>query len=167
MFIETFMTSAAKDESLMIQTHRSKRKQIIHKALKISKILDQDSSGIIGQEEFDTMFHTKELAAFMDQLEVDPSDIREFFDMLSHGGTQGVTVEQFVRGCLKMRGPARCVDLMAAFEVLHAIESTQHKWFCHCQDQLVKMHSRVEECLSCLATERQVCAPVPDEHTWR
>lgn len=44
-------------------------------------------------------------------MDIEISDAARFFEMLSDGGTKCVTLETFVKGCIRMRGQALAMDL--------------------------------------------------------
>jgi len=154
LFIDSFMDTATKDESMMIQAQKATRRGVIEKAVKISKEMDADRSGIIDQKEVEAVFKNRDLIAFLQNLEVDPTDIEEFFELLSHDGTRPVTVEQFVRGCMKIRGPARGVDLIVVMEQLRTMDAHQHKFIENCTQQLKDLRSQLQN--------RQACSPKAD-----
>jgi len=137
------MDSSAKDDSLVIQEQTEKRREIIERIVKVSREVDQDESGVIDRSEVDAVCKNPELTALMESLCVDPANVREFFDMLSKGGQRPVTIEQFVHGCMKIRGPARSVDVVVVIELLRFIEDSQSKFMHYCRRQFDDLHCKL------------------------
>merc|ERR1712232_1201759 len=52
------------------------------------------------------------MVAFCTSLEIDATDVAQFFSILSAGGNRSVDVETFVIGCIKLKGYAKSMDLM-------------------------------------------------------
>merc|ERR1712232_674926 len=55
---------------------------------------------------------SEEMVAFCTSLEIDATDVAQFFSILSAGGNRSVDVETFVIGCIKLKGFAKSMDLM-------------------------------------------------------
>jgi len=51
------------------------------------------------------------MIAFASSLELDVTDIAQFYSMLSCRGKYTVDVDTFVNGCIKLKGAARSMDL--------------------------------------------------------
>jgi len=51
------------------------------------------------------------MAALASNLELDVSDMEQFYKILSCSGKYAVDVDTFAVGCLKLKGPARSMDL--------------------------------------------------------
>merc|ERR1712217_592270 len=50
--------------------------------------------------------------AFAKSLEIDITDAKQFFLILSGNGRRTVDIETFVVGCIKLKGTAKSMDLM-------------------------------------------------------
>lgn len=90
----------------------------------ICENLDRDGSGTISRDEIESVAGE---ALFIDNLEsrgIGMRDIQMFFEMLSHAGmTSEVPIEDFVTGCMHMKGPASAVDLrIMSFEMHSKLE---------------------------------------------
>lgn len=150
LFIDSYIDSSAKDDTMLIQAQKDKRREIIERAVKISREVDKDESGIIDASEFDAVCNNPELTALMDSLAVDPGNVREFFDMVSQGGQRPVTIAQFVHGCMKIRGPARSVDLVVVIELLHLLEAAHSDFMRYCKAQFDDLNSRFPSSEFCI-----------------
>eukprot|EP00747_Dinoflagellata_sp_TGD_P085320 gnl/TRDRNA2_/TRDRNA2_162842_c4_seq1.p1 gnl/TRDRNA2_/TRDRNA2_162842_c4~~gnl/TRDRNA2_/TRDRNA2_162842_c4_seq1.p1 ORF type:complete len:110 (+),score=24.00 gnl/TRDRNA2_/TRDRNA2_162842_c4_seq1:121-450(+) len=59
------------------------------------------------------------MQAFMSKLEIEAMELETLFKLLSDDGHQTVDLETFVVGCMKIRGPARSMDLVGLIEMEH------------------------------------------------
>jgi len=62
--------------------------------------------------------------------------------MLSQNGQRPVTIEQFVNGCMKIRGPARSVDLVVVIELLHFMDESLSNFMHYCRAQFDNLITR-------------------------
>lgn len=74
--------------------------------------IDSDSSGRISWTEFECMMQTPPVVAYMASIGLEVNEPRVFFDMLcKSAGREEVTVDDFVDGCMQMRGSATSIDV--------------------------------------------------------
>lgn len=73
--------------------------------------LDSNSSGALSLEEFERHINDEKIIAYMSQLGLDVSQIRTLFKLLDADRTGEVDLEEFVSGCLRLRGGAKNLDL--------------------------------------------------------
>merc|ERR1719225_1129729 len=66
---------------------------------------------MLSWEMFQSNMENVKVKAFFQALELDVSQTREFFDMLDVDRTNAVGIDEFVEGCVRLRGGARSVDV--------------------------------------------------------
>eukprot|EP00929_Paragymnodinium_shiwhaense_P096628 TRINITY_DN58275_c0_g1_i1.p1 TRINITY_DN58275_c0_g1~~TRINITY_DN58275_c0_g1_i1.p1 ORF type:complete len:686 (-),score=165.63 TRINITY_DN58275_c0_g1_i1:286-2343(-) len=113
LFVETTMMNAEKDQAYATQNALENSNKYIAKLKNWFEDLDDDGSGLVSYEEFVAALEDQEAVAFASTLEIEITDLKQFFSILSKGGTKDVDVETFVVGCIKMRGNARSMDLVS------------------------------------------------------
>merc|ERR1719335_283920 len=88
----------------------NKRHFIQHISALFTK-MDKDGSGYITIEEFEERFMDPHVQAYFSSLDLNPEDAWEFFKLLDadHGGI--LDIEEFVDGCMRVRGPAKSIDI--------------------------------------------------------
>jgi len=111
LFIEATIQNAEKDKHMMIREELERKSDYMKRAIELFKHMDQDGSGDISQQEFRTYANDPHMLAFASSLELQVSDIAQFYNMLSCRGKYKVDEETFVEGCLKLKGTARSLDL--------------------------------------------------------
>jgi hypothetical protein len=113
LIIEATITNAAKESHQVIQDEYKKKAAYVNKFKELYANLDADHSGDISLSELSRYLTDPALLAFMESLEIDASDIEQFFAAVSGDGELSVDVETFVVGCMKLKGNARSMDLLS------------------------------------------------------
>jgi len=126
IFLESILTSAAKDQQLMIETQMEKKGDYISSLGKFYEDMDSNGDGEITFAEFCEHLHCPRMQAFAASLDIDIMDARQFFEVLSERGKCPVDLESFVVGCIKMKGAARSLDLMDLAHTQKKAHKTQH-----------------------------------------
>mmetsp|Transcript_153177 Transcript_153177/g.282362 ORF Transcript_153177/g.282362 Transcript_153177/m.282362 type:complete len:248 (-) Transcript_153177:94-837(-) len=72
---------------------------------------DLDGSGTITWEEFETQLDNPLMEELFKVIQMDLSEARGFFSLLDLDGSGKVNAEQFVMGCLRLRGNAKAIDM--------------------------------------------------------
>merc|ERR1712060_410477 len=74
--------------------------------------IDSDGSGTISLAEFASFLNDDLYRSFFEVRGIDIKDAAMFFDLLSKvAGTNEVQLDLFVEGCLRLKGPATCIDM--------------------------------------------------------
>ena len=56
---------------------------------------------------------TAEVKSFLKTLDISEEDVEQFFQVLITCGTSSVTVNDFIGGCMRIKGCARSIDMIA------------------------------------------------------
>jgi hypothetical protein len=113
LLLESTIQNATRDQQSVMQDAIAKKEQYIRQIEGIFKHLDSDKSSEVSIEEVRQHLTDPQMIAFMSNLEIDYSDVEDFFAILTSGGGSGVDIDTFVSGCMKLRGQARSVDLVS------------------------------------------------------
>eukprot|EP00929_Paragymnodinium_shiwhaense_P014857 TRINITY_DN12281_c0_g3_i1.p1 TRINITY_DN12281_c0_g3~~TRINITY_DN12281_c0_g3_i1.p1 ORF type:complete len:761 (+),score=146.88 TRINITY_DN12281_c0_g3_i1:81-2363(+) len=112
LFVESTMANADKDQQYVIQNALEQSDKIIDKLHDWFHDVDIDGNGYVTYEEFCMKLQDPRSVAFASTLNIEVTDLKQFFSVLSRNGKQTVDLETFVVGCIKLRGAARSMDLM-------------------------------------------------------
>eukprot|EP00929_Paragymnodinium_shiwhaense_P009355 TRINITY_DN113496_c0_g1_i1.p1 TRINITY_DN113496_c0_g1~~TRINITY_DN113496_c0_g1_i1.p1 ORF type:complete len:605 (-),score=163.33 TRINITY_DN113496_c0_g1_i1:110-1924(-) len=112
LFIEATMATSHQDQAYVIQEALQKKNMYVDQLKSWFGDIDEDNSGEITYEEFCEKLNDPKSLAFAHTLELELTDLKQFFQMLSEDGDKPVNLEQFVVGCIKLKGPAKSMDLM-------------------------------------------------------
>merc|ERR1719428_2832781 len=113
--------------------------------------------GTLTLAEFEKHLQDDDVRAYFASLELEVSDAWTLFKLLDTEGLCEISIEDFVVGCLKLRGQARSIDL--------AIMMYEHKWM---MNRLTTFMGLVEnETLSVLHSAPLVAKMVEDTQSIR
>merc|ERR550532_3760425 len=96
----------------MIQTFVSNKNLFVSRFKQLFAQIDDDESGYITMEEFLTHIENDAVQDFFATLDIDPSDALNLFKLIStESSTRGIDIEDFVVGCLRLKGAAKSCDM--------------------------------------------------------
>merc|ERR1719454_12202 len=75
--------------------------------------VDDDDSMCVTYEEFMSHLDDGSLDAYFSALDLSKHHASSLFMLLDMDHSQSLSVDEFVRGCMRLRGPARSIDLAA------------------------------------------------------
>eukprot|EP00929_Paragymnodinium_shiwhaense_P066867 TRINITY_DN33598_c0_g1_i1.p1 TRINITY_DN33598_c0_g1~~TRINITY_DN33598_c0_g1_i1.p1 ORF type:complete len:809 (+),score=155.28 TRINITY_DN33598_c0_g1_i1:113-2539(+) len=112
LFVESTMVNADRDHQVVIQNALENTEEYIEKLRGWFSSVDSDGNGCVTFDEFCDKLQDPEAMAFASTLNIELTDLKQFFAGLSHNGARTVNLETFVVGCIRMRGPAKSMDLL-------------------------------------------------------
>lgn len=72
---------------------------------------DKDHNGMVGWDEFEDQLENPYMHEFFKAIDVDLSDAESVFRLLDVDDSGVLDFDQFMDGCLRLRGPAKAIDL--------------------------------------------------------
>jgi len=111
VFCQSAIESAQSDHEMIMQNIIHNKEAHIRKVRSLFSNLDADESGYISLVELEENMHNKSVQTYFEALELDVSDAWTFFKLLDTDGGAAIEIEEFLLGCLRLRGPARALDL--------------------------------------------------------
>eukprot|EP00929_Paragymnodinium_shiwhaense_P014095 TRINITY_DN121986_c0_g1_i1.p1 TRINITY_DN121986_c0_g1~~TRINITY_DN121986_c0_g1_i1.p1 ORF type:complete len:988 (+),score=247.48 TRINITY_DN121986_c0_g1_i1:172-3135(+) len=112
IFCQSAIESAQHDQEAMVQAFVQNRKLYSTRFEKIFKDMDADNSGFITKEEFANHIGNPKVQAYFETLEIDPRDAIHLFQLIDADATdKGIDIEDFVMGCLRLKGMAKSCDI--------------------------------------------------------
>merc|ERR1719217_1046594 len=83
--------------------------------------MDQDESGTISLDELDRYFEDVRMKSYFQVLGIDPDDSERLFRLLDEDGSGEVGIDEFLDGCLRLKGDARSIDVHSIMYQCNAI----------------------------------------------
>eukprot|EP00746_Dinoflagellata_sp_MGD_P154865 gnl/MRDRNA2_/MRDRNA2_85082_c0_seq1.p1 gnl/MRDRNA2_/MRDRNA2_85082_c0~~gnl/MRDRNA2_/MRDRNA2_85082_c0_seq1.p1 ORF type:complete len:657 (-),score=123.71 gnl/MRDRNA2_/MRDRNA2_85082_c0_seq1:18-1988(-) len=111
VFVESALASAQEDKDLVIQEEIAKRDSYVHEVRDLFKEADQDGSGELSWPELEKHLHDPRVQAYFKALELDASEARGLFNLLDTDDTGTVSSDEFVMGCMRLKGQAKSIDV--------------------------------------------------------
>mmetsp|Transcript_152047 Transcript_152047/g.291053 ORF Transcript_152047/g.291053 Transcript_152047/m.291053 type:complete len:635 (-) Transcript_152047:165-2069(-) len=140
VFCESAIRSAQNNYEVKVQAVMSDRQRYISKLKSLFEQIDMNGSGELELEALHHLWCEESMRAFFTSLELEPNDCWMFFTILASHCESGVKIEEFVDGCMKLKGTAKAFDV--------AVISLELK---HLSSQLIDFMNTVEDKLNKLS----------------
>lgn len=121
IFVDKAMKNLSSESADAVREHMREEKQHENDLKALCNAVDQDKTGHICQAEWDNVGQ-KKMNSYLHMMGLKPSDVQEFFTMMSSTNKDGVVnIEDFVRGCMRLKGNASCFDMQKVSFQLQAL----------------------------------------------
>ena len=111
IFVNDALLMASMDRELMEQEQKAKSDGNIDAVHALFREIDCDQTGKITLEELKDIMNRKDVNAIFATVGLEVSNATSFFKLLDVDDSNSLEVDEFVVGCLKIRGMAKAVDL--------------------------------------------------------
>eukprot|EP00415_Alexandrium_ostenfeldii_P000595 UN0595 len=108
---QTAMESAEQDQDLVVESQLAMKHRYIEQLKSIFRDLDADRSGVITLQEFEERMEDEAFVAYFSSLDLTTDQAWSLFKLLDVNEMSMIDVDEFVSGCLKLRGAARSIDM--------------------------------------------------------
>jgi hypothetical protein len=134
IFVDSAMQSSISDHESVIENQKREMEEYVQSIYQVFMDLDLDSSGTIAVREFEQVVKSDKMAAYFHALGLEITDVKSLFALMDRDRTGAIDIEEFLMGCLRLKGEARSLDL--------AKLSLQTEWIMECLDNLCDTISR-------------------------
>mmetsp|Transcript_35940 Transcript_35940/g.71552 ORF Transcript_35940/g.71552 Transcript_35940/m.71552 type:complete len:162 (-) Transcript_35940:53-538(-) len=80
---------------------------------------DADNNGQVTWKEFELALEHQEMKEVFRAVDMDPSEAKNLFKLLDVHHSGSISVNDFISGCNRLRGPAKSLDLMLMAREVH------------------------------------------------
>eukprot|EP00929_Paragymnodinium_shiwhaense_P087156 TRINITY_DN47436_c0_g1_i1.p1 TRINITY_DN47436_c0_g1~~TRINITY_DN47436_c0_g1_i1.p1 ORF type:complete len:783 (+),score=171.38 TRINITY_DN47436_c0_g1_i1:54-2402(+) len=126
VFVEHTMQRSQKDRDFVMEAELESKREIIEKLISVFEEIDEDGNGYVSMEVFEEKVKDKQILTYFSALGLDIETARTLFVLLDYDETGIVSVQDFVLGCIRLKGSARALDMaIMKFEVariLHGVK---------------------------------------------
>jgi len=102
VFLETAMDSAREEKEFYV----------ICNARLVFQAADIDGTGTITWPDLERTLEHRDVRRFFDAVDIEVSEARALFRLLDASGDGRVSADEFIDGCLRVRGPSKSLDLL-------------------------------------------------------
>eukprot|EP00747_Dinoflagellata_sp_TGD_P016764 gnl/TRDRNA2_/TRDRNA2_125349_c0_seq2.p1 gnl/TRDRNA2_/TRDRNA2_125349_c0~~gnl/TRDRNA2_/TRDRNA2_125349_c0_seq2.p1 ORF type:complete len:649 (-),score=122.47 gnl/TRDRNA2_/TRDRNA2_125349_c0_seq2:82-1905(-) len=142
IFVDNAVTLSQPDRDNMLSKQRRKEQAIAdHLKLMIHE-MDSDGDGQIGWDEFREVMEDPHVAPIMRAMGLDVKDAEQFYNvmlMTAHANGASISIDEFVDGCMKMRGQATSIDLQLLLYQTKQIQDNTKKFIDNFENKLRKV----------------------------
>merc|ERR1740123_957760 len=111
VFCQSAIEGSQHDQDMLIQEQLKNKSKYISRIRLLFDSIDEDGSGNITMRELEAHMNDKEMQAYFEALELDTSDAWTLFKLLDSGDAQVIDCEDFVMGCLRLKGGAKAIHM--------------------------------------------------------
>jgi len=123
MFESTSLRCKA-DRGLAVQSELIETRDYLTAMRKVFDELDADNTGAVSQEQMRRRMKEPEIGAYFSQLGVDADQVGKLFLLLDRDQSGTLDLDEFMFGCLKLRGAAKNLDVAVLHQEVQWIHDT-------------------------------------------
>ncbi|CAL1144918.1 unnamed protein product, partial [Cladocopium goreaui] len=112
VFCNTAIESANADKDIAVIKQLQKQASHVEALRKIFEEIDADSLDVVSIQDLEEAMSQKKLSSFLESMGISTEDVWTLFMIMDNDQTGLVNLEEFVRGCLQGRGPAKSIQLV-------------------------------------------------------
>lgn len=139
IFVDSAQTNVREDRDL----------DLVNRVRELFMKTDDDNSGCITWTEFESQLRNPQMEEYFKTIDLDMSEAPNLFNVLDIRGTGYISAEEFVNGCLRLRGSARAFDFMVHIhhskriyqKLLLGMRSLEHHIHVMAQELNIDVHS--------------------------
>eukprot|EP00928_Gymnodinium_smaydae_P030979 TRINITY_DN22891_c0_g1_i1.p1 TRINITY_DN22891_c0_g1~~TRINITY_DN22891_c0_g1_i1.p1 ORF type:complete len:736 (+),score=99.75 TRINITY_DN22891_c0_g1_i1:158-2209(+) len=111
IFCESAIDAAQSDKEHVIACQLQNAERYAAELQDLFQSWDTSGDGNITAEEFEAQLEDKRVVALFQSLDIDAADASEFFSLLDRNGGGCVDCQEFIEGCIRLRGGAKAVQM--------------------------------------------------------
>lgn len=120
VFCQSAIESAQHDHDMIMAAMSANKSQYAKRAMQLFKDIDADRSGELTIKELEGHLQEPTVREYFMSLEIEPEDAWTLFKLIDVDETNVIDLEEFVMGCLRLKGAARSIDMA---KIMY-----DHKW---------------------------------------
>mmetsp|Transcript_50641 Transcript_50641/g.151448 ORF Transcript_50641/g.151448 Transcript_50641/m.151448 type:complete len:696 (+) Transcript_50641:23-2110(+) len=113
VFVDNAVETARTQRDYLVQKEMEVKEMYVKEMQKLFSQMDEDQSGTVCLEEVKEYFQDPHVKSYFTALGLDPHDSERLFTLLDDDGSGDVGVNEFINGCLRLKGQARSIDIYA------------------------------------------------------
>lgn len=145
VFCQSAIESAARDHDMAMQNVMSDKQAFTRKFLHLFRMLDQDDTGLITLVELEQRMEDEDVKTYFEALELSIDDVWTFFRLLDGDDGQEIDVEEFLFGCMRLRGEAKALDLAKLMHSHAWLAKQQVDFMMFCEEKFVQLQDYLAE----------------------
>lgn len=122
IFCQAALDSAANDRENVIQNQLQDRQRFVDTLKDMFYDWDENGDGKCSYQEFSTHLNDETTQALLSSLEIEGRDAIALFEMLDTDGSGGVDLQEFVTGCITMRGGSKAIHVEKISSIVQVLQ---------------------------------------------
>jgi len=147
VFVENALKLAQPDRDQQALEQRKKELAEAQELRSLCETIDLDNSGTINPNQFCANFRQGKLRAHLQVLGLHIKDAEVFYELLlADGEAKEVEIEDFVAGCMRLRGSATSLDLQTVLHYIRHQNNRLRQFFQACDFRFNELQGRIAAC---------------------
>jgi len=113
VFVDNAVETAKQEREFLVQKEMELREKYVDEMHDLFHEMDVDGSGTVTFEEVQEYFLDKRVQSYFQALGLDPTDTERLFRLIDSDGSEELSVDEFLDGCLRLKGWATSIDAHA------------------------------------------------------
>eukprot|EP00434_Breviolum_minutum_P037942 symbB.v1.2.033645.t1/scaffold4209.1/size43054/6 len=122
VFVDNAAAAAKTQRDYIIEKEREVKETYIRELQNLFWQMDDDESGTLTAEEMQQLVKDPKMAAYFTALGFEPHDCVRLFTLLDTDSSGSVDIEEFLDGCLRLKGFARSIDVHFIMVLIHRMQ---------------------------------------------
>jgi voltage-gated sodium channel len=112
--VESTLSTSQKDENKIKRAQERDRNRVFDHLREIFETADEDGNGMLTLSEVQKAINKPEIYNKLKMIEFPVEDPKQVFMLLDYDNTCELSIDEFINGCIRMKGQAKSKDLLAA-----------------------------------------------------
>lgn len=128
VFLKDTLDAAQNDAEQLVIDRLRLKEHYVNKLEGIFRAIDETGNGLISEERLSSILSNPKVAAYFQTLDLDVHESAALFHILDNGDGE-VTLDEFIDGIMRCKGPARAIDQVAMHAELKQLDAKVTKLF--------------------------------------
>jgi len=111
VFVDGAIQRSSQERDLRLEKEKEQKKTYVSMLMDLLEEIDVEGTGVITRAELEEAFKSEQVRYYFSVLDIDVVDSNYLFDMLDLDRSGEVDMEEFVSGCLRLKGNAKSIDI--------------------------------------------------------
>eukprot|EP00415_Alexandrium_ostenfeldii_P001400 UN1400 len=155
VFVDNAVETARTHRDFLVERETELKEKYLAEMRDLFLDMDQDGSGTISMDEIASYFEDPRVRSYFAALGLDSADTERLFNLLDCDHDGDVSIEEFLDGCLRLKGLARSIDvqhLLMEFKKFSKAINTMNAYQAHqaaMSGMVLKIDSSGTRCTRC------------------
>ncbi|CAE6968933.1 Scn11a [Symbiodinium natans] len=122
VFVDNAVAAAKTQREFIIEREREIKEKYVRELQDLFLEMDEDASGTLTAEEMQQLVKDPKMSAYFSALGFEAHDCIRLFSLLDTDGSGSVDIEEFLDGCLRLKGMARSIDVHFIMVQIHRLQ---------------------------------------------
>ncbi|CAE7453853.1 Scn11a [Symbiodinium sp. CCMP2592] len=122
VFVDNAVDKAKTQREFLIEKEREVKEKYIKELQNLFLEMDVDASGTLTAEEMQHLVKDPKMSAYFSALGFEAHDCVRLFSLLDSDASGHVDIEEFLDGCLRLKGMARSIDVHFIMVLIHRLQ---------------------------------------------